>query len=200
MPTDGADFGRIRACYGKSFIMVRDGADNADVAETIVRGVERDIRRDGGLPGFPAAVDILLAASQGHRTPQQILDDVEGLGQTFADRALTRDLASAVDSIALEMIRSGEDMSKAQAAEALIVRLAESRCCDGMTGYVARNRTQNVPAAQQLVDEVKGMLPQTLAVRDLASRMLDGNEKGMPARAPNVARLEHSHQGLSEEL
>ena len=33
MPTDGADFGGMKACYGKVYTALRAGADDADVAD-----------------------------------------------------------------------------------------------------------------------------------------------------------------------
>lgn len=63
MATDGADFGRTRPCYGKAYSMARDGADDAGIAECAMRGVELDIRRDGGVPAFNALVDAVVVAS-----------------------------------------------------------------------------------------------------------------------------------------
>ena len=42
MPTDGADFGRTKPCYGKAYTMAREGAEDADVAECAIRSVEID--------------------------------------------------------------------------------------------------------------------------------------------------------------
>lgn len=199
MPTDGADFGRTRPCYGKAFTMARDGADEADVAETIGKGVELDIRRDGGAPAFRIAVDILMAASNG-RGVSELVSDVDGMRKAFADSPLTRHLANATDTIAQNARMAGRILSQQQAAEALIAQIGISRCCDGMTGYVARNRTKNFVTAQRVVDGFKQALPQTMAVRDLAIRMLNCSLKGLPARPPRAARVNHSVEGLGEEL
>lgn len=64
MPTDGADFGRSKACYGKAYTAARMGAEDSQVAEIIACGVERDIRRDGGSPAFSPAVDLLVLVSK----------------------------------------------------------------------------------------------------------------------------------------
>jgi hypothetical protein len=68
MPTDGADFGRSKACYGKAYTAARMGVEDSQVAEIIVCGVERDIRRDGGSPVFSPAVDLLVLVSQPAQT------------------------------------------------------------------------------------------------------------------------------------
>ena len=91
MPTDGADFGRMKACYGKAYSMVRDGADDSDVAETVMRGVERDIRRDGGAPAFPVAVDLLvLISSCGDDGGARLLTAADNIRRDFVESPLTR--------------------------------------------------------------------------------------------------------------
>ena len=48
------------------------------------------------------------------------------------------------------------------------MQIAESRCCDGMTGYIARNRTKDLAASKAIVSSIKTKLARTDAVRDLA--------------------------------
>jgi len=110
MPTDGADFGRKRGCYGKAYSMARDGADDADVAECVMRGVERDIRRDGGAPAFPVAVDILVLVSGGDGNSQRLLAGADTIRRDFVDSPLTRDFAAAVEKIGLSAIAEGRGL------------------------------------------------------------------------------------------
>ena len=56
--------------------MARDGADDAAVAECVVRGVELDIKRDGGAPAFRTAVGLLIVVSSGGSS-RQLLPGVE---------------------------------------------------------------------------------------------------------------------------
>lgn len=67
MPNDGADFGRTRPCYGKAFTMARDGADDADIAECAMRGVELDIRRDAAIALLRCHVEEWRSFSAPHR-------------------------------------------------------------------------------------------------------------------------------------
>ncbi len=199
MPTDGADFGRTRPCYGRAYTMARDGADDADIAECVIRGVELDIRRDGGTPAFSAAVDLLVAGScGGNRT--HLLSGADAIRRESADSPLTRHIAAAVDTLGLSAITEGRSLTPQGASEQLVVQMAQSRCCDGMTGYIARNRTKNLAASQMIVGSIKAKLPQTNAVRDLAGRMLRCSPKGLPARAPKAAPVAHTADGLNEEI
>ena len=199
MPTDGADFGRTRPCYGKAYTMARDGADNSDIAECAIRGVEIDIRRDGGAPAFSVAVDLLVLASRGGNC-QQLLSGVDAIRLQYADSTLTRHIAAAADRIGLSAITEGLSLCREVASEQLLVQIAESRCCDGMTGYVTRNRTKNLAAGQRLVGSIKAKLSGTNAVRDLGSRMLHCSPKGIPAKAAKVAPVAHTAEGLNEEI
>ena len=115
MPTDGADFGRTRPCYGRAYTMARDGADNADVAECVMRGVELDIRRDGGAPAYPVAVDLLTLASSGGLSDQKLLAGVDAIRRDFVDSPLTRHFAAAVETIGLSAIVEGRSLSREQA-------------------------------------------------------------------------------------
>jgi len=199
MPTDGTDFGRTRPCYGKAYTMARDGADDTDIAECVVRGVELDIRRDGGTPAFRVAVDLLVAGScGGNRT--QLLSGLNAIRREFADWPLTRYIAAAVETLGLSAITEGRSLTPQQASEQLVVQMARSRCCDGMTGYIARNRTKNLAESQVIVGSIMRKLTQTHAVQDLESRMLRSSPKGIPARAPQAAPVAHTADGLNEEI
>jgi hypothetical protein len=179
--------------------MARDGADDLAVAECVIRGVELDIKRDGGAPAFPVAVDLLVVASLS-RNSQQLLSDVDAIRKDFVNSPLTRHIAAAVETLGLSALAGERPMSVEQASEKLLVQIAESRCCDGMTGYVARNRTKDIAASLAVVGSIKAKLGQTDAVRDVAERMRNCSSKGLPARAPKTARLAHTAEGLNEEL
>lgn len=196
MPTDGADFGRTRPCYGKAFTMTRDAADARDVAECVIRGVELDIKRDGGAPSFKAAVALIVTASS-RELVQRRGDEIR---QMFVDSPLTRHLADGAVKIGLEALKLGKHYSTEQAAQALVVQLGISRCCDGMGGYITRHRTKNLADSHTIINSIKGNLSSTQAAESLASRMLNCSPKGLPARSPKGPRLEHTAQGLDEEL
>jgi hypothetical protein len=179
--------------------MARDGADDASVAEYAVRGVELDIKRDGGAPAFPVAVELLMiASSSGNR--QQLLSGVDAIGSDFVDSPLTRHIVDAVEKLGLTALAEGHPLSAERASEKLLVHIAESRCCDGMTGYLARNRTKDYAASLTLVGSIKAKLPQTDAVHDLAARMRNCSPKGLPARAPKAEPVAHTAEGLNEEI
>jgi hypothetical protein len=199
MPTDGADFGRKRACYGKAYIMARESANDADVAECVMRGVELDIKRNGGAPAFPVAVDLLVVASLSGNS-QQLLSGVDAIRTNFVDSPLTRDIAAAVETLGLSACSGARPMSVEQASEKLLVHLGASRCCDGLVAYVARHRTKDIAASLAVIASIKAKLGQTDAVRDVAGRMRNCSSKGLPARAPKTARLDHTAEGLDEEL
>lgn len=199
MPTDGADFGRTRPCYGKAFTMARDGADDYAVAECVVKGVELDIRRDGGAPAFRPAMEVLMAASNGG-SGQLLMSGVDSITKNFADSPLTRHIVDAVEKLGIAALAEGQSLSFERASEKLLVKIAESRCCDGMINYIARNRTQDLAASQRVVNSIKDNLPRTSTVRDLATRMRNCSPKGLPARALKATPLAHTAEGLSEEL
>lgn len=199
MPTDGAAFGRMRPCYGKAYIMARDVAEDADIAECIMRGVELDIRRDGGAPAFSAAVELLMVATvSGNKL--QILDGVDMLQRNFVDFPLTRCFASASEKVGLSAINEGRALSRQEASERLLVQFAEIRCCDSVIGY-AKRHPANVPAANEKPrDSIKTHLSHTAGVRDLADRMQRCSPKGLPARAPKASPVAHTAEGLNEQI
>ena len=179
--------------------MARDGADDADVAECVMRGVELDIKRDGGAPAFPVAAELLVVASNGGNN-QQLLSGVDAIRRDFVDSPLTRHIAAAVETLGLSALSEGRSLTAEHASEKLLVQIAESRCCDGMTGYIARNRTKDLAVSRAIIDSVKAKLSQTDAVRDLAGRMRNCSPKGLPARAPKAAPVTHTAEGLNEEI
>jgi hypothetical protein len=179
--------------------MARDGADEADIAECVMRGVELDIRRDGGTPAFSIAVELLVAGScSGNQ--QQLLAGSAAIRRDFADSPLSRYIAEAVDSLGLAAITQRRSLSSQNASEQILAQIARSRCCDGMTGYVERNRTKDLATSLMIVNSIKEKLSQTDAVRDLGGRMLNCSSKGLPARAKKAAPVEHTADGLNEEL
>ena len=180
--------------------MARDGADDSAVAECVMRGVELDIKRDGGAPAFRTAVELLIVASGGGNT-QQLLSGVDAIRRNFVDSPLTRHIAAAAETLGLSALAEGHSLSAGSASEKLLVRVAESRCCDGMTGYVARNRTDNdVAASHAIICSIKAELAQTDALRDLAPRMWNCSPKGLPARAQKAAPVAYTTKGLDEEI
>ena len=103
-------------------VMARDGADAADVAECVLRGVELDIRRDGGAPAFPTAVDLLvLVVSVGDAGPR-LLSGADVIRRDFVDSPLTRHLADAVEKVGLKAVAEGRTFTRQQAAEALLTQ------------------------------------------------------------------------------
>jgi hypothetical protein len=179
--------------------MARDGADDAAVAECVVRGVELDIRRDGGMPAFRPAVELLVIASGGGNI-QQLLSGADAIGRDFVDSPLTRHITDAVQKLGLSALAEGHPLSAECASEKLLVQFAVSRCCDGMTGYIARNRTKDLAESQAIIGSIKASLAGTDAVRDLAARMRNCSPKGMPARARKAEPVCHTAEGLNEEI
>lgn len=179
--------------------MARDGADDGDVAECVMRGVELDIKRDNGAPAFSVAVDAILLASGGGDNGQRLLASADAIRRDFVDSPLTRHFAAAMETVGLSAIAEGCSLSRQQAAEKLIVHFAESRCCDGMTGYVARNRTKDVSASHEIVGSIKSKLGQAFATHDLAARMLNCSPKGLPAKAARISPVSHTVEGLNND-
>lgn len=179
--------------------MARDGANDADIAECVMRGVELDIRRDGGAPAFSAAIEIVMSATAGVNC-QQLLSGADAISHEFADSPLTRHLVKAAELIGLSAIAEGRALSREEASVKLLAQVAASRCCDGMTGYVARNRTKDIAASLTIVESIKSYLGRTAAARDLADRMQRCSPKGMPARAAKATPVTHTADGLNEEL
>jgi hypothetical protein len=178
--------------------MARDGAHAVDIAECVMKGVELDIKRDGGAPAFLTAVDTLLVGAMSG-DGVKLLAGVDLIQRTYADSPLTRHLAAAVQSVGLEAIAESRGLSRKEASKLLLARIAESRCCDGMVGYVAKNRTHNIGESQRIIDSIKDALPMTAAATDLADRMLNCSEKGIPSRPVKLQAVDHSAKSLNDE-
>ena len=202
MPTDGADFGRMKACYGKAYSAARSGADASEVASIVVLGVERDIRRDGGAPAFGPAVDFLVLAAQSSAENRcnQLLTGVDMLNREYADSPLTRYVADAAAHIGVTCINEGFALSRQIAAERLIAHLARSRCCEGMSPYLTRNLTQSASSSRAIVSYVDAEISKKDSLRDLAARMLNGSPKGLPAKAQKAIPITHSAAALNDEV
>lgn len=199
MPTDGADFGRMKACYGKAYTAARLGAEDGEVAEIVSLGEERDIRRDGGSPAFSPAVDLIVIVSESTAESRchQLLAGVDGLRRDFADSSLTRYFAAAAETIGLTVVNEGRGLSRMDAAVMLLIHFWRSRCGDGMTSYLTKNRTQSVAQSLAIVGSITSNLARTNALRCLAARMLNASPSGLPAKTPKQPPIEHSAYALN---
>ncbi|MFO1500197.1 MAG: hypothetical protein U1G07_17710 [Verrucomicrobiota bacterium] len=200
MPTDGADFGRMKACYGKAYAAARDGADDSQVAEIVALGLERDIRRDGGSPAFVQAVGLLVRASEsgGEDGTIQLLDGGDSLNRQFADWSLTRNVVSAAQAIGVAVINRGGILTAQEASECLLTHLAQSRCCDNMIPYLTRNRTHSVAKSQAITGSIATHVAINPSLRDLAARMLNASDCGLPPRVARLPPIDHSASALNE--
>jgi hypothetical protein len=200
MPTDGADFGRMKACYGKAYAAARDGADDSQIAEIVALGLERDIRRDGGSPAFVPAVELLVRASQlgAQNGIIQLLDGVDNLDRQFADWSLTRNVVSAAQVIGVAVINRGGVFTAQEASEFLLTHLAQSRCCDNMTPYLTKNRTHSAEKSMAITCSIAAHVATRPALRDLAARMLNASDRGLPSRPTRLPAIDHSASALNE--
>jgi len=198
MPTDGADFGRMKACYGKVYTALRAGVADAYVADLAVRGVERDIRRDGGVPVFDPAVSlvVLISGQASGTSAQQLVRTIDVLARTYGDSSLSRHVLSATEKVALAALNEGSSLSRGDASEQILAQIARGRC-EGMSGYATRHRTHSTAATEKLIHSVSNELTSAPSLKDLASRMLNANAKGLPARAPRESRIDHSAESLN---
>ncbi len=198
MPTDGADFGRMKACYGKVYTALRAGADDADVAELAVRGVEREVRHGGGAPAFVPAVHlaVLISRQASDSSSQQLVRSIDELARLHGESSLTRSVLCAVEKVALAALSEGVSLSLLTASKLTITQMAR-RCCDGMSGYATRHRTHSITATESLIGSVSDKLLSAPSCGDLASRMLNANAKGLPAKAARGPRLDHSAESLN---
>jgi hypothetical protein len=189
----------MKACYGKAYSAARSGAADAEVSEIVARGIERDIRRDGGLPAFLSAVDlvVLVSGCADASRRSQLLNGVDRLGRDFADSPLTRHVADAAAKIGLAALNEGRALSRAEAAEMMLAHFGKSRCCNCLTPYLTRNRTQSVKSSAGIVASIAEKLRSTHALPDLAARMLKASPKGLPAKAQKAPPIEHSAVALN---
>ena len=196
MPTDGADFGRIKACYGKAYTGARQGAADSEVAEVVIAGLELDIRRDGGLPGFGQAIDIVESAKDAPR----LFEATERLRILHGDCPLTRYLAAAVEKIGLANINAGQKSSREKLETAVLTQIAASRCCDGMIPYVTKNRTQSVAESSRIIGSITQKVNASPTMANLAQRMRNAPANGRPEKAPKALRVNHSATALANEV
>lgn len=198
MPTDGADFGRAKACYGAAFTAGRVGADDAVVADIVARGLEREVRMSGGMPAFNPAAQMLAEISNwpGGAGIHQLLSGVDALVRQFSESALTRDVADAALKVGLARLREGRAISAGGASVLLLAEIGKGRC-DQLSGYLTRNRTQCPEASAAIISSIKVELCSAASLRDLADRMGKGSAKGLPARAPKTLPIEHSAEALN---
>jgi hypothetical protein len=164
-----------------------------------MRGVERYIKFNGGAPAFNVVVDTVVAACCTDGGGPRLLRDLDGVGSKFADYPLTRDFASAAETIGLTAISEGCRLSRQDVAERLLIHLGQ-RHCDGMLDYVVRHRTREFVTGRSAVESYKSKLGQASFTPDLAARMRNCSPKGLPARAPKAPPVTHTAEGLNEEI
>lgn len=198
MPTDGADFGTARICFGKAYVMARNGADDADLSACVMLGVERLIRFQSGAPAFRVVVQTLVVASRTSEGGAQLLRDLERVSREFADSPLTRDLVAAAETIGLTAISKRASFSQYEAAESLLVHVGQTRC-DAMLTYIVRHRTGNLAEGRSVVESIKSHHGRAPSTHDLATRMLCYSEKGLPAKAAKIAPVSHTAEGLNND-
>lgn len=196
MPTDGADFGRIKACYGKAYTGARQGVADAEVANVMVAGLERDVRRDGGLRGFNEAIAMVVSAANRN----QLLEGTARLRILNGDCSLTRHLAAAAEKVGLARINGGQIISRDSAEKAVLTQIARSRCGDSMVPYVTKNRTQSVSESTKIIDSIHHKISGSNALADLAQRIRTGPKDGMPTKAARAPRVTHSAEALGSEV
>jgi hypothetical protein len=119
----------MKTCYGKVYTALRTGAADADVADLAVRGVERDIRRDGGAPAFGPAVQlaVLITSQASGSSSQQLVRNIDDLHRLYGESSLTRHILSAVEKVALSALSEGVFLSRLDASERIIAQMARSR-------------------------------------------------------------------------
>lgn len=201
MPTDGADFGRKKACYGKAYREARAGAPVEEVARLLVKGVERDVRRDGGMPVFGLLVNTLVLMTQkgGQACQAPLQERLAALGDQFADSGLTRHGVAVAEKIGLACLHQGVRLNEQVAAERILTGLAESRC-EGLAAYVARGALGSISSANNQVQTTLRQVAVSADVSDLASRMLRSNERGLPAKPARTERISHDAAELNNAV
>lgn len=202
MPTDGADFGRMRACYGRAFTDARTGVDHAAVAEVIVAGLERDIRWDGGSPALRPLTDLLVLISRAVDAGRErrFFETIDQLRQKFADSPQTRHVAAAVEQIGLTCINAGQELSRSEASKMIHCQLARSRFGDPLLPYLTKNLTRPVAESRGIVDSILARVAQSPRLLDLSERMLNGSSSGLPKRGQQEKPIEHSASALNAEV
>lgn len=198
MPTDGADFGKMKACYGKLYSALRAGVGETEIADLAVRCVEREFRFVGGAPAFGPAVQlaVLISGQPVGSRSQQLVRNTEHLNRVYGASPLTRDIVSATEKVVLKALREGISLSRHKAAREVYAQITRSRC-EGMSAYATRHRTYSISATQSLIRSVSDELSSAPSLNDFATRMLNANENGLPAKAARAPRIDHSAEALN---
>lgn len=198
MPTDGADFGKMKACYGRLYVALRAGATEADIANQAVKCVEREIRFDGGAPVFCAAVQlaVLISGQPSAGDSQSLIRNIDHLKRLHGDSSSTRYILSATEKVVLAALSQRASLSDQEASKRIISQIARSRC-EGTSAYITKHRTGSATETKSFLGSVSGELPSAPSLSDFAGRMLKPSAKGLPAKATRGASIDHSAEGLN---
>jgi hypothetical protein len=205
MPTDGADFGRMKACYGKAYTAARTGAKEAEVAGVAVAGLERDIRRERDFSALRPVAELVATLShctntEPHELHRRLVSGVERLKRKHAGSGLARDAAEAAARVGLSSINAHRQLTVQRAAEAVLTEMVRSRCLDPMTPYVTKHRTHSPSETHRVVDGFANATEGSPDLRDLAVRAMK-SETGIPApRRRERQPLAYSHEALNNEV
>jgi hypothetical protein len=205
MPTDGANFGRMKACYGKAYTAARVGADEAEVAPILVAGLERDIRREPDFLALRPVVELVATLSrctttEPHELCRRLLNGVQQLERKHAGSGLTRDAAAAATRVGLSSINEHRELTLQRAAEAVLTEIVRSRCLDPMTPYITKHRTHSPSEAHRVVAAIADATGASPELSDLVARVLK-SPTCVPARQRRERRpLEYSDEALNNEV
>lgn len=202
MPTDGADFGRRVHCYGIVYTAVKQGADCTEVAELAVAGVERDIRRDRGVPSFKELVALVSEVTRHPSNAQRptLLDETEKLRTTYAESSLNRHMIDAAEKVGLSCLNEGISLTQEEASEKILAQFAKGRCCDGLGPYITRHRTHSITESNRIVTTIIDCISSSQSLGDLARRMLNGSRQGLPEKAPKLTPVNYSSDSLNSDV
>ena len=198
MPTDGADFGRMKACYGKVYTAVRTGVTPDGIAGALVRGIEREIRHAGGVPAFVPAVELIAATlpKMEEGRALKFLEAIDALARAHADSSLTRLALEAALKVGLAALCHDQPLPRHEIAKRILAGIAESRG-DATSAYATRHRTHSAAETQELLGSVRREVAIAPSLDGLAGRMLKSSPKGLPERAPRGPRIMHSPESLN---
>jgi hypothetical protein len=205
MPTDGTDFARRKACYGRFYTASKDGVPVAVLGSIALEGLARDIRRDGGLPAFRPLVEhlvgIMIPGLLGNDDMRkQLMDGVDHIDQELADFSLTRDACGVARKVGLEALSGGIDPSEESIKSHLVAGLVKSRCLDRASPYITRHRTRSIHGTEQLTKTVaQATLPNALILAEAIYK----SPKGVPPRGwdgTSSTAIEHTATALNNEV
>lgn len=204
MPTDGTDFARMKACYGKFYTATKQGVAEADLASIALEGLARDLRRDGGLAAFRPLIDLLrntLAPGllSSNDKGGQLLDGVERIERQYADSSLTREACAAARTVGLKELNCASLPCMDNVMAQMVVELIKTRCLDRASPYATRHRTHSIQGTQQLNGEIaQAAFPEARILADA----IYNSPKGTPSRQWNgrVAPIEHTAAALENEV